>query len=178
MRIPWVSGRSCRQVRDLILSRAIEPGAPPLPPGAARHARDCRGCREFEEAFIMVDRMGPAWRAPEAPPGLAQRTIDFMEPHWRRAHRPVSRQEIRLIWSSGLAVAGAAAAFALVLADQAFPLGQGTQLGAVLRVGLRVGVLWLAGNVLISLVLAVRARRARGRSSRLHPGVLPGETKS
>lgn len=177
MTASWWSRRPCRYVRDQILSRVKDPGASVLPPKALRHMEECPDCREFEEAFGMVDRMGSAWRAPEPPPGLARRTIAFVEPHWRRAHHPVTRQEIRLIWSSGLAVAGSAAAFALVLADRAFPLGEGTQVGDLLRVGLKVAIVQLTGGAVV-LVALLANRWARSRGSRPRPEDRPGDGNS
>jgi len=158
--------KRCPIVRDLLLARATEPGAvQELPAFAENHLIACRGCREFSEAVPVIDRLGPAWQAPEPPEGLARDTMAMIAAEWSAAGRPgMSRQETRLVWTTGLSLAGAMAAVALILADRLRPLAGDAGFEHLVQIGFRIGALQVLGGALVSIVLLV-ARAVRSGES-------------
>jgi hypothetical protein len=115
----------------------------------------------------LIDRLSPAWQDVEPPPGLAMRTITLLEPCWRKREKPISRNEARLLWSGGLAMAGAAAAVVLIFLDQRFPLSRDVAVGHFIKIGVEIGAIQLIGGGLVSVfVLAARAARSEKRAYR------------
>jgi hypothetical protein len=167
MKLLNLSRTGCRTVRDEVLSRAVHPEAPPLSGDAVRHLEACGGCADFARAWPVVSDLGMKWRASDPPPGLALRTIEKLGPLWER-ERPITRQEVRLLWTSGLGMLGSAAAAALVIVDRAFPVSSSIQVETLFRFGIKVGLLQLAGAGLVSLVLLV-ARAARSSKPHYRP---------
>jgi hypothetical protein len=162
-----MKGRRCTDVCDEILSRAVDPEAAPLSSESSRHLEDCPDCRDFAKAWPVVSRLGMTWRAPEPPPGLAFRTIERLRPEWREKERPIGRHEVRLLWSSGLAMAGSLVAILLMVADRIFPMGGSVQFEALARLGVQLAFFQFAGAALVSLVvLAFRASRSSKRQYR------------
>jgi hypothetical protein len=128
----------------------------------------CPECRDFAKAWPVVTRLGMTWRAPDPPEGLALRTIQALRPAWREKQRPISRQEVRLLWSSGLAMAGSVAAIILMVVDRIFlPFGSSVSFEGVLRTGVKVAFVQLAGAGIVSIaVLAWRASKSTKRQYR------------
>ena len=167
MKFPPGLGRHCGRVRDEVVSLAVDPRALPLSPESSRHLENCSDCREFAKAWPVVNRLGMAWQAPEPPPGLALRTIARVNPLWREKERPISRQEVRLLWSSGLAMAGSVAAILLMIVDRFYPMGGPANMEGMLKLSVKVAFLQLGGAGLVSLiVLAVRASKSSKRTFR------------
>lgn len=109
----------------------------------------------------MTSRVQPHWKSAMPPQGLALRTIDFLEPHWKRTEKPVNREEIRLIWTGALGMAGATAALLLLVFDHGYPMGQSIAAEGLLRIGARLTLLQFAGGTIVSVVLlAIRAARS------------------
>jgi hypothetical protein len=160
----------CNRVRDEIQAGITLPDSA-LSAEALSHVRSCRSCGDFHEAISLIDRLGTTWQASDPPQGLAQSTMAFLEPHWPRKERPVSRQERRLIWSSGVAMAGAAAVVLLILADRLFPVAQGTQIDHLIETGLKMGAVQvLAGSILSLVFLVIRAARSSDSEPRRRSG--------
>jgi hypothetical protein len=147
-------------VRDEVLSLAVDPRSLPLSSESTTHLETCLECQDFAKAWPVVNRLGMTWQAPEPPAGLALRTIARVQPLWKEKERPISRQEVRLLWSSGLAMAGSAAALFLMIIDRIYPVGGPANMEGILKLGMKVAVLQLSGAGIVSLiVLAVRASK-------------------
>jgi hypothetical protein len=155
----------CNRAQDEILSRTAQPGSvtpeSAWPADIARHIEECAGCRELSDAIRLTHRVHPAWRSDDPPSGLAIKTIEFLEPHWKRAEKPLTREEVRLLWTGGLGMAGAAAAFLLVLFDVPHPAVGGFAAEGLIKIGARLTLLQILGGTVLSVVLlAIRAARS------------------
>lgn len=155
---------ACEPFQDRLLARAGS-AAPDLEsswePDLRRHLDGCVACRELAEGLAMTSHVHPHWKSAMPPNGLALRTIEFLEPHWKRTERPVNREEIRLLWTGALGMAGATAALLLLVFDQSHPAGQLIATEGLIRIGARLTLLQFAGGILVSVVLlAIRAARS------------------
>lgn len=156
----------CAPFRDTLLAdpRPLEE----LPPALRAHLAQCAACRELAEAATFMGHMTPHLPVLEPPAGLTDRTMEFLEPHWKPARRAVTRIEYRMIWGSALGLAGAAAVVSLVVMEARSPFGPGFAAEGLLRIGLEIaGVQMIAGAVLALVVLAIRA--AQSSDSRPSP---------
>lgn len=154
----------CDPFQDRLLS-AAEPSNPNFQtvpePDLRHHLEGCVACRELAEALALTSRLHPEWKSAPPPAGLALRTIEFLEPHWKRTEKPINREEIRLIWTGALGMAGATAALLLFVLDTRGPLGQSIAAEGILRLGARLTLLQFAGGTIVSVVLlAIRAARS------------------
>ena len=130
-------------------------------PDLRRHLSECGSCRELAEALSVTSRIHPRWKSAPPPLGLALRTVEFLEPHWKRPEKPVNREEIRLIWTGALGMSGATAALLLFVLDTGNPLGQSIASEGILRIGARLTLLQFAGGTIVSVILlAIRAARS------------------
>jgi hypothetical protein len=132
-----------------------------------RHLAGCATCRELADGLMMTSRLHPHWKSEMPPHGLALKTIEFLEPHWKRTEKPVNREEIRLIWTGALGMAGATAALLLFVADSGNAVGQSIAAEGILRFGARLTLLQLAGGTIVSVaLLAIRAARSSDSDAR------------
>ena len=165
---PFAARRGpCDPWQDRLLSaaEAVEPTA--LPEDVRRHMAGCVACRELAEALAVTSRFHTHWKSEMPPHGLALRTIEFLEPHWKRTEKPINREEIRLIWTGALGMAGAAAALLLFVADTTNPDGQAIASEGLLRIGARLTLLQFAGGLILTLaLLAIRAARSSDSDAR------------
>lgn len=176
MNIPWLEPLTCRRTRDRLLDRLGAPAAgtsrggprglsPALPAESERHLSRCGTCRALAESLAPVTTLAPSWVAPEPPPDLARDTALRLAPFWPVRERAVNRQEVRMIWSSGLALATTSLVALLFLLDGLFPMLAGEAHHPLVRVGLLFGAVQLVGGSLLSLTLlaldALRRRQIR-----------------
>lgn len=166
-----VARRPCDAVQDRLLEAAER--STPGPPSAdiARHLDGCAACRELSEALHLTHALQPAWPAEAPPPGLALRTVDFLEPHWpRRAEKPLSREEVRLLWTGGLGMLGATAALLLIVFDVRNPLGGTFAAEGLVKIGARLTLLqFLGGTILSVALLVIRAARSSESEPQARP---------
>lgn len=149
----------CTPIRDTILADPRPLDA--LPPALRAHLAGCAACRELAEAVALMGHVTPHLPVVEPPAGLADRTMEFLEPHWKPARRAVTRIEYRMIWGSALGLAGAAAVVSLVVMESRSPFGPGFAAEGLLRIGVEIaGVQMIAGVVLALVVLAIRAAQS------------------
>jgi hypothetical protein len=158
----------CETYQDRLLAAAGIDDAPPTPDEAlSAHLAGCAACRELAEGLAMTTRLHPHWKSEMPPHGLALKTIEFLEPHWKRTEKPVNREEIRLIWTGALGMAGATAALLLFVADTGNPVGHAIAAEGLLRFGARLTLLQLAGGTIVSVaLLAIRAARSSDSDAR------------
>jgi len=162
---PFAARRgACDPFQDRLLA-AAEHADPDVEvarePDLGRHLEACGSCRELADALSLTSRIHPRWKSASPPHGLAVRTIEFLEPHWKRTEKPVNREEIRLIWTGALGMAGATAALLLFILDTGNPLGQSIATEGILRIGARLTLLQFAGGTIVSVILlAIRAARS------------------
>ncbi len=184
MDFPWLKSSLCRRTRDRLLDQLsapapgttrADPSAPKgrvtapvlpddrsLPSDMARHIEGCAGCRSLAEAAPAVTHWAPHWAVPEPPPGLAQQTALRLLPFWTVRERAVNKQEVRMIWSSGLALAATSIVALLMVLDGLFPVTPVAGHHPLVQVGLLVGATQLVGGGLLSLaLLALDSRRRR-----------------
>jgi hypothetical protein len=157
-----VGRRPCDVVQDRLLRAAERPDPGPQPADIAGHLAGCAACRELSEALHLTQALQPAWPAEAPPPGLALRTLDFLEPHWpRRAEKPLNREEVRLLWTGGLGMLGATAALLFIVFDVHNPLGGSVAAEGLVRIGARLTLLqFLGGTILSVALLVIRAARS------------------
>lgn len=186
MTIAWFRSSVCRRTRDRLLDElsASAPGTtradstgqptrkspPALPADALDHIERCASCRSLAAALPAVTRWSPRWAAPAPPAGLASETAARLLPFWPVRERAVNRQEIRMIWSSGLALAAMSAVAFLSVLDGFLPGVGASNAPAgdhhpLVQVGLLVGATQLVGGGLLSLVLLVLDTRRRSREA-------------
>jgi hypothetical protein len=158
----------CDTWQDRLLAQAgTDAGGPGMDADIARHLAGCASCRELADGLAMTSRLHPHWKSEMPPPGLALKTIEFLEPHWKRTEKPVNREEIRLIWTGALGMAGATAALLLFVADTANPVGDAIAAKGILRFGAQLTLLQLAGGTIVSVaLLAIRAARSSDGDAR------------
>lgn len=166
MNRPWFESPICRRTRDHLLelpgataggtSRGGPSGpSPALPAESERHLHRCASCRALAESLTAVAALAPNWAVPAPPPDLARETALRLAPFWPARERAVNRQEVRMIWSSGLALAASSLVALLFLLDGLFPLLPGEAHHPLVRVGLFVGAAQFVGGSLLSLAVLV-----------------------
>lgn len=188
----WLESPLCRQTRDLLLDQVTAPASgitrggpsgpsPALPEASRRHLAGCRSCRTLAESLPILTAVTPTWAPVPPPPGLARDTALRLAPFWPVRERAVNRQEVRMIWSSGLALAATSLVGLLFVLDGLFPLLPAEAHHPLVRVGLFVGAAQLLGGSLLSLTLLVldaRRRRATRRAAEAEVGSPPsGEAR-
>lgn len=177
MKIPWLRSGLCRRTRDRLLDQLSAPVSGvfrPDPPGArrhpppgefpeemTRHLERCADCAALAAALPAVARWAPQWAAAEPPAGLAQQTALRLLPFWSVRERAVNRQEVRMIWSSGLAMAAASIVAILFVLDGLFPVDPAAGHHPLMQVGLLVGATQLIGGGLLSLTLLILDTRRK-----------------
>lgn len=189
MEFPWLKSSLCRRTRDRLLDQLSAPvkggvpapgttradlsaprghvTAPALPDEMARHLSGCASCRSLAEAVPAVTLRAPHWAVPEPPPGLAQQTALRLLPFWTVRERAVNKQEVRMIWSSGLALAATSIVALLLVLDGLFPVTPVAGHHPLVQVGLLVGATQLVGGGLLSLTLLALDTRRRRSEARL-----------
>jgi anti-sigma factor RsiW len=121
-----MTAESCREWRELLGAQALGQLPKGERPGLEAHLEGCAACRAELESLRGVARVMPLAdperfdAAPKPPPGLAEQILAAVEAERRTGER---RGPGRRRWRLGLALSGATAAAAAVLAI--FVLGGG-----------------------------------------------------